>query len=76
MAWFALTGKARTVEAQPDLAEAMGFLGKRMGPVVAPLLARNPQERPGLLAAAGGFYNAATPVPVTLLTRPWTRLPR
>ena len=67
LAWFALTGRARRGDAAPDLAEAVGFLGKRMGPVVAPLLASDPQERPGLLVAAGGFYRAATPIPVALL---------
>ena len=63
LAWFALTGTARRGEGQPELTEAVGFLGKRMGPVVAPLLATEPQERPGLLQAAAGFYGAATPVP-------------
>ncbi|MGB8384152.1 MAG: serine/threonine-protein kinase [Dermatophilaceae bacterium] len=67
LAWFALTGRPRRGDAAPDLAEAVGFLGKRMGPVVAPLLASDPQERPGLLVAAGGFYRAATPIPVALL---------
>ncbi|MGV1030120.1 MAG: serine/threonine-protein kinase, partial [Dermatophilaceae bacterium] len=67
LAWFALTGKARTGSGEPDEADALGFLGPSMGPVVAPLLAGDPGERPGLPAAARGFFGAATPVPVVLV---------
>jgi len=79
LAWFALTGTARNGEGQPDPLESVGFLGERMGPVVAPLLATEPQDRPGLLEAAAGFYGATTPVPVALLhgaTDPATALTR
>ncbi len=66
LAWFALTGHPPTAEKGPSLAEAVGFLGRRLGPVVAPLLAVDPSSRPGLRAAAADFYRATTAVPVSL----------
>jgi hypothetical protein len=69
LAWFALTGMPRTA-GPPDEAEAVGFVGREMGPVVWPLLAAEPPARPGLLEAAGAFYAAATPVPVRLVDGP------
>lgn len=69
LAWFALTGVPRTGE-PPDEGEAIGFLGRHMGPVVRPLLSSDPQARPGLLEAAGAFYGAVTPIPVGLVDGP------
>lgn len=67
LAWFALTGRPLPESGAPDGEAVAGMVGAAYGPVVAELLAEDPDARPTPERAAAMLYAAAAPTPVRLV---------